>query len=351
MDQELFLKMINAAIKGEYLDLSTIDEDFIRVAKEQTFQPMLYSVTKNRKYKSYYIQASLIHDRFMEVGKLVDKVLTEASIPHIFIKGYDLQRLYPDPILRMMGDIDVLVDEEYKNQSYKIFIEKGFIYHNSSEHDNTFMHKGIEVEVHFSLCNKTNDNKNYFNKKIKDFSNEYYFLYLINHYAKHFKSGAGLREVIDFYLLLKNNTYDYNIIISQVKVLGYLNFLYVILNEIELIFGEVFIPYERIYDVKKIINFSLKSGIHGFGERSNHQSTILSSNNKCKKFTSLVKIVFIPRKKLQFIYPWAKFILLIPFAYFVRFLYLIFKKHKKLIAYVKTTRNEEEYEMFNSIFK
>ena len=57
---------------------------------------------------SYYATAARNTLLFRELSRIL-AALAEAEIPVILLKGVDLaQTLYPDPALRLMGDLDLL---------------------------------------------------------------------------------------------------------------------------------------------------------------------------------------------------------------------------------------------------
>lgn len=351
MNQDLFFKMIDAAIKKQHLDLNDIDEDFIRIAKEQTFQPMLYYVSKNPKFRSFYIQAFLIHEKFMKVGNLIDKLLNNANIPHVFLKGYDLQNLYPDPVLRMMGDIDVLVDPERFKEACDILLLNNFKTNTISQHDESFIYEGIDVELHFALSDKSKDNISFFCRKINEIDNEYYFLYILNHYAKHYKKGAGIRGIIDIYLLIKNKKYNMDSLFNEICNLKLKNFFFLILEEIDYIFGEKLYEYTPSNYLNESLSHCLKNGIHGFGSKTDAYENYFNSGLLTQRYTIILESLFIPLKSLFFLYPWTKSIILIPLGYICRFFHLIFKRRKKLKQILSVKKNTNIEKMYKSIFE
>ena len=109
MNKLLFLKMIQCSIDGKKIDLDDLYEDFLLCAKEQTYLSYIWYVSKNEKYLDYYLRTGLILERTMGVANYLNNILNENNIPHVFLKGYHLKNLYPDHILRMCGDVDILV--------------------------------------------------------------------------------------------------------------------------------------------------------------------------------------------------------------------------------------------------
>lgn len=359
MNQQLFLEMIDAAINGKTIDLSEVDEEFIRVAKEQTFLPFLYVASKDKKYKKYYIQSVLIHERINEVGKLIDNILNEAKIPHIFLKGYELQNLYPDPNLRMMGDIDVLVKPEDYDKTLKLLLNNNFQTILESEKDYELSYNNINVELHHKLFEDFRILKDFFNKPFENtitnesynykFNDNYNFIYIVGHYAKHINMGAGLREIIDIYLLLKNKKLDIEYIKNMFKEFKLDKFFNMILNELSLIFNYKDIAYIENKDTNKMISYCLQCGIHGFAkDNTTHIANEINNLNSGNKFSFLLKRLFIPIKQLFKLYPWSKLIITIPFAYIYRFFYLLINRKNKLKEVVNY-KKDENYELLDSL--
>lgn len=358
MNQQLFLEMIDAAINGKTIDLSEVDEEFIRVAKEQTFLPFLYVASKDKKYKKYYIQSVLIHERINEVGKLIDNILNEAKIPHIFLKGYELQNLYPDPNLRMMGDIDVLVKPEDYDKVLKLLLNNNFKTLLESEKDYELSYNNINVELHHKLFEDFRILKDFFNKPFENtisnesynykFNNNYNFIYIVGHYAKHINMGAGLREIIDIYLLLKNKKLDIDYIKNIFKKFKLDKFFNMILNELSLIFNYQNIEFKKNKSTSQMISYCLNCGIHGFANTNDKFSNEISVKYNGNKFAFILKRLFISLKELFVLYPWSKIIITIPFAYIYRFFYLLTHNQKKLQK-AMNYKKDEIYKLLSSL--
>ena len=62
------------------------------------------------------------------------KIMTEAGIPYVILKGAASAAYYPDPIMRAMGDVDFLIDSEDVERTCKVLEEKGFK-RNPKEHE------------------------------------------------------------------------------------------------------------------------------------------------------------------------------------------------------------------------
>ena len=174
MYRDIILQIIEAAINNKKIDLTNYinDQEFMRIMKEQTFLPFLYKVDKRKEFRKYYYQSCLIHEKFNEVGKIVDDILTLNNIPHVFLKGYELQNLYPDPNLRMMGDIDVLVKPEDYKKALQCLINNEFKAINDSEKDYTLLYNNISIELHHKLFEDFRILNEYFNKPFDNIKNK-----------------------------------------------------------------------------------------------------------------------------------------------------------------------------------
>lgn len=353
MYRDIILQIIDAAINGKTLDLSNYinDQEFMRIMKEQTFLPFLYKVDKRKEFRKYYYQSCLIHEKFNEVGKLVDDILSQNNIPHIFLKGYELQNLYPDPNLRMLGDIDLLVENQQFEKSKEIILANNFKCCIECEHHFGYIKNNIEVEMHDKLFNNEECSSELFdntfnNISIKNFDDTFTLLYVIAHYAKHIKRGAGLRPIIDIYLIIKNKNVNHNILINKLNELNLIHFFNTILDEIYIIFKDNLITHQSTNLANNLINYSLRKGIHGFANGDPQINWQLNNNYKGNILVLIIKKLFPSNKflknKFKKHYHWY----LIPILYIFNWILLIKKigKLKKLKKY-----SNDEYNLIKEL--
>lgn len=358
MYRDIILQIIDAAINSKTLDLSNYinDQEFMRIMKEQTFLPFLYKVDKRKEFRKYYYQSCLIHEKFNEVGKIVDDILTQNNIPHVFLKGYELQNIYPDPNLRMLGDIDLLVPEDKYNLSIDILKNNGFIGNEENGLHIELYKDNVEIELHHKLVNEGRYDEFFFRHpfdNLKDnsnhFNDNYNFLYIIAHYTEHIVQGAGLRPLIDIYLMLKKYNLDFEYINKSLKSMGLDKFYNMILNEISIIFNYNEIPFTKNKQVLDMIDYSLKSGIHGFGHEAKDSTTKnIERENNGNKIKKIFKSLFIPLKRLFELYPWSKLIITIPFAYLFRFFYLLKNRRNKLKETI-SYKQDDSFKLLQSL--
>lgn len=351
---DITCKIMNAAMKGESLDLSAYDNDpeFLRIMKEQTFLPFLYEVDKRKIWRKYYYQAYLINEKFDAIGNKIKEIFDANNIDHIFLKGYELKKLYPKPWLRQMGDIDVLVREEDYERASELFKENNFIKGIDAYHHSNYKFKNIEIELHFKLLDDDNyvqfltnpfDNATRLNKNTYFLHNEFNLMFLIIHYIKHLKKGAGLRELIDFYVFLNNKNINLNKLMEHLDKSSILAFWHTTLTELKYIFNFEKYSFQTNNYYKELINYCLRSGIHGNGD----EKICIDSqyrNSKDSKFLFLLKKTFIPIKQLFLQYPWTKSIILIPLGYLVRIIYLIKNKNKAFKTLMNSKKDDNFFE-------
>ena len=59
-EKELLLSIVKAGILNQSLDLSSLEEnsELMRVIIEQTFQPFLYKISRDTRFKKYYFSSA-----------------------------------------------------------------------------------------------------------------------------------------------------------------------------------------------------------------------------------------------------------------------------------------------------
>ena len=151
-----------------------------------------------------------------ELGRL-RKVLNEAEIPFIPLKGSVIRQYYPKPWMRTSCDIDVLVHESDLERAVSALTSAaGYKADSKSSHDvGMFSDSGFHLELHYSLiedkivgsaadilrsawenASPVSDTSEYV------FGDDLFFFYHTAHMAKHFvNGGCGIRSFIDIWVL------------------------------------------------------------------------------------------------------------------------------------------------------
>ncbi len=92
--------------------------------------------------------------RVMHVNKehlKLHKIMTEAKIPYVILKGVASAAYYPDPLLRVMGDVDFLVNESDVPSACEALERNGFT-RNPKEHEKhiVYFDDGGNFEMHIT---------------------------------------------------------------------------------------------------------------------------------------------------------------------------------------------------------
>lgn len=167
------------------------------------------------------------------------------SIKVTLLKGIHLSNAYYEyPHLRLMGDIDFLVENTHINKVSTILRSLGYIqksnnpdkFYNTHQHLKPFYNAktDIWVEVHTRLfasktiqgkrelfqATKIYDNLNSFHLKSKHvytLNAETNLHYTITHWIKEFKISTSLIQLVDILSLMKNENIDWNKFINGIN--------------------------------------------------------------------------------------------------------------------------------------
>lgn len=342
------LNLFSAGIQNRKITLPSDEElkNQMRIISEQTFLPYLYKVSNDSRFKKYYLSSFVLHEKYDEIAEKIADIFSANQIRYFFFKGYELFPLYDDRNLRLSGDIDFCVDGKDYLKARKLLEENSFVLDSIAKHHAEYVYDKSYAELHHQLLEEGEKGDKFFHNPFKyikscegyrcHLEDEYHFVFLLMHYHKHLKSGAGVRELGDVYLMLTKKQMNYQKIISYVNELEISDFFNTIINELEYIFEynpeqliQCGMKYYKRDDIEELINYSLRSGIHGFG-KENDVNKNKFAHSKDNKFVYLIKKVFIPLHLLFEKYPYSRSIILIPFAYIHHFISLLFTKRDKL---------------------
>lgn len=151
------------------------------------------------------------------------KLLKKDGFKCVVLKGQGLAQLYPNPLRRMSGDIDVWITSHSRDEVVKYMRGNGFdgrvVYHNMPVH----WFKNTEVEVHFTpswmncwfmnrrlqrwfdvMKDKTVEETLSTGERIPVPCLAFNAVFVLQHIYRHiFGSGIGLRQLIDYYYVLR----------------------------------------------------------------------------------------------------------------------------------------------------
>ncbi len=174
------------------------------------------------EWKVYYYFSVRRNARQKAVYETVINALHSEGIRTLEAQGTITKTLYPSPELRMMSDIDLIIDMD--NLEKAMGIMQGLGYSTSQKQPVEFdAHKGqelIEFHTQFFTEYMFNRRERYAGALDEPFSHSvpkgsadalsfklsdtYYYLYSIIHIIAHFEvAGCGIRRILDLYYLKK----------------------------------------------------------------------------------------------------------------------------------------------------
>lgn len=216
----LLMKSAVTGMKNELPDGFALDnEETKKYIKKHQLIPLMYAGATNcgvpgdtpimKSLFAGYCKYMIYGERqMMAAGKVFD-AFEEAGIDYMPFKGYCMKALYPKPELRIMGDVDVLIRREDSKAVAKILEDMGFVKKIITELELVYDLPELHLEVHKRLYTHLNeayyahvwDMAHVVSGHRYDFSVEDMWVYIFNHFARHFSGGGiGCRHVIDLYV-------------------------------------------------------------------------------------------------------------------------------------------------------
>lgn len=212
----------------------------VKFAKMHSIETMLYAGLKESGFTDDELgdlpeQAELLsfcqikNDAF---AARLSANFSNAGIEHMIIKGIEFSKYYPPKLLRTSTDIDFYMSGKDAERVARGLEERGFT---RIEDDCTVIALAkkpcshIEIHTGFNAVNKKQSkfyadllkNALYKNNSRRYFSEENNLLFALLHLYKHFsKSGAGVRMLLDIYLIQKKCIFDIESIQKKTADLG-----------------------------------------------------------------------------------------------------------------------------------
>lgn len=349
---EYLLSVLRAVLRGEEAPFPSAEVDLkevYRIAEEQRLAAMayhgLYKLDLPEKaidafrysQREHMKRALLAENEFNRISA----ALEERGIEYCPIKGWFTRRLYPDPSMRVMHDIDVLIRDKDAAAIKSIMEGLGYgcIRFGVSE-DDSYSRPGLFIEFHRELDVKEGSGADYAPDpwaltepvtgcmhKLGDSES---YLYTVAHAMKHFaSSGTGLRSLIDIYLFLTKAELDRDYIGRRAGSIGVSRFMSCMEKAARCAFdGET--PDS---ETEKILDFLINCGVSGDMDRLRMSKLIRSGPGKLKgsKASYFFTLIFPPFQTMRFEYkvlfkvPW-----LLPFTYIARWFSLLFNRKGRL---------------------
>lgn len=180
-------------------------------------------------WKDWNSQQYTYNMRVLYEQEAFRKGMEEAKIPFLILKGCAAAVYYPNPILRIMGDVDIILKKEKIDNARAWMTEAGYAFLNPKEEkprEYQYSQNDIVFELHnsFAILNSREADTSLdgwiydaVDRAVEKRIDEYVFpvldeelngLVLLAHIDHHLEEGLGLRQIIDWIMYVKQRLKD-----------------------------------------------------------------------------------------------------------------------------------------------
>ena len=299
--------------------------EFIDIVRKNGFSGLIYkkleeipnvpekvrNVLKKKHEES--VHRSLYQEYFTEQ---ILNCFEENEIKCLPLKGIVLRKLYPDPTMRSMSDLDILIDTDKLSLTRELMKELGFdVIRYDTHHDIYRICPNINVELHKMLI--VGEMEDYFgvgfekaflkegSAYIYELSKEDFYIHMIGHMAYHFAhGGVGVRLILDIrvYLDKYGECLDRVYLTEQLKEAG----LYTFAGYVERLAAVWFKGEPSDSFLDELGLYILKSGYLGNEEHREILEVVKQysgAGNKKAKRKAIITDIFPPFQTMAFLYP------------------------------------------------
>lgn len=349
--KDYFITLLNAYLKGETVTADSAADYALlyKLSHAHNLSAVIFSVlnTANHKdvipqeilkrFENDFYAAVMRYEQQGAVAEQLDRLLSEQGIRHIFFKGAELKEYYPIPQVRVMGDIDVLIDEANRDTVKHLVTANGYTLLNANGPVYDYSLDGVKIEMHTKIISGKVGSSNaeqgfadamehaiYDNNSGK-LESSYHFAYLLVHLAHHFWFyGAGIKLMLDLAVFLKTQAVDEAYVLQKMRDIGLEHFAKVILTLCRKWFG---FGTDYGCDTVKTEQFLINFGAFGNANRNNSAVIARKQLEEGKSTASLpsrLRLLFPSYQTLKNI-PYIHFIsgrpYLLPYAWVYRLIY------------------------------
>ncbi len=302
---------------------------------------------------------SISESQMLELSRLT-RAFEEEGVDYLLLKGCVMKQLYPQPEMRVMSDVDILIRPSQYERIKPIMRQLGFTEGIESNHELPWSKRNIHVELHKRLIPSYNeDYYAYFGdgwmraKPTGEGSHRYRFsdedelIYLFCHFAKHYRDGGiGIKHLTDLWVYCeKKPQLDKAYLHAELDKLGLAAFFENVMMTCAVWFDAAASTEMTDFLSNVIIN----SGAYGKGETKRVSWAVrISGEDSSGKKAHLrwkLEVIFLPYWKMCLKYPILKKLpVLLPFFWVVRWgetLLLRPKNIRKQMDYAKEMKPED----------
>lgn len=324
-EQKLLIDALALSVAGKPFELpESVDwRQFIGLCRMHAVEALVYNGLQKadlwncvpepgQKILTQAYQTAIFRDaQFTHLKNTLTRKLTEAQVPYILLKGICLKESYPEPALRTMCDMDILVHTEDYPALDRIAKEMQAVSgHSDGNHRNFSFPGGITVEFHPNLLHhgtpvgtQINPGWQYAKEDGTGLTPEGFYLNTLCHLANHFVAGGvGVRFVVDVWVnrYLRKPEMERKKVEEELERFGLLEFAQNIEDLAELWFGRG----EETPLLADLGEYILTAGQYGTADRAVLNSVALAPDQS--RTSALLKKAFYSREELEDRFPWCK---------------------------------------------
>ena len=289
----------------------------------------------------------------MQQLNAVYALFEENGIEYMPVKGAVLKPMYPQSELRTMGDADILIRQEQYPKIRELLSSLGLQEEVESDHELIWHGGNFKLELHKRLI--PSYNKDYYayygdgwrlaqkdaQSSAYHLSPENHFIYLLVHFAKHYRDGSiSAKNICDFWVC--RNAYphmDETYLSTELGKLKLLEFYRNILDLLDTWF-EGASPTKA---VEILTQTAFRGGIYTFEESQLTVSVIKLTKETTSfsgsKYKWLWQKLFPPVSTLIQRYPvLKKHPIMLPFVWIARWFDVLFLRHDRIKRGLATTQ-------------
>lgn len=273
LHHELFLELLRSALWNNVPDSNlfrNLDESvwlkLMSTAQKQALLGVCYPALSRlpsdcRPPQNIYLVWAAKANYIRQDNKKKLQVLSELlslfegnGIYPVIMKGFSSAVLYPEPDLRICGDIDLFIPDNY-DDSLKLVSGLGYEMSETEKH-HKFYYKGVLIELHHNIVNRpfcihysyNIIEQNYDGLRFRTFDNITTSILLLTHSVAHLIGpGLGFRHVCDWVMFNYNNkdSIDNKLLANSVnnnRLVRFVNIFNGLIINLKLI-DERWIPY------------------------------------------------------------------------------------------------------------
>lgn len=241
--------------------------ELLQIAQHHKLTGIVYAQVQNQMLAS--AEGAAVYPQFLQVfGSTVQNSMNRVAsyrrfsqavdslgLPYLPFKGLTIAEAYPEPLLRTMSDLDVIIRAEDREAIRSALCEIGFVVKQWSADEWKYSDHGLLYELQQYLLRPNEDENEarvaYFEELWERSSGRegtcerlldpnFCFLYLIVHISKHFRGrGVGFRQFYDLAMLMHRfpDRFDWERIRTDAERIGLLRFTQSCLSLCETWFG------------------------------------------------------------------------------------------------------------------